>query len=518
MTEFQKRFRRIATEFLRTAIVFDDKAYSNAVRIDTALRPPPLRRSYRTGGTESPGGDLVSDDLDTVRLVGGFAEHGILCGVPGMEGVGGTMVVDELMDHADIVVLDWQMRGDDGTFALDRLRHLTNDTSRLRIVAVYTGEAELDKVADLIKSSVATELNWGGSPSHMLWNGSCYVALYCKEGTNPRSDFANRVVSEEDLADRMVGDFVTIVAGLLPAVVLTALTSVRDNAYRLLNSFGERLDPAFLSHRSGLQTPDDAEALVARMISGEIEEIVEEAVATHQPAGLDAIDKWLGTTGLGETVRTDVRELLATGDGGTVQLLSAELREKSPKKSHIWLAGELSSDSDPARVNYEFAWLASHRAVARTGPKRLHLGTIVRKGCSESGVYYVCVRPRCDSVRLENDTPFLFLVLARDGGKRKLDEGRLRLVIRTNTGFIVRFVSSEPFLCKFAATAETGVVQTQVIKGEEQQFVDTDKTAFTWVGELRQEFAQRIAQSFGSHLARVAAEDSEWLRRMARGG
>lgn len=518
MTEFQKRFRHIATEFLRTAIVLDDRAYSGTARIGTALRPPPVRRSYRSGGGDSPVGDPGSHDLDTVRLVGGFAEQGILCGVLGMDGGEDARVVDKLMDRADVVVLDWQMRGDDGTFALDRLRHLTRDMSRLRIVAVYTGEAELDRIAGLIKSSVTTESNWEGSPSRMLWNGSCYVALYCKEGTNTRSGFENRVVPEEDLADRMVTDFVTVVAGLLPAVALTALASVRNNAYRLLNSFGQRLDPAFLCHRSRLQAPDDAEALVAKMVSGEIEEIVEEAVAARQPAGLNAIEKWLGTTDLSEPARTDVRKLLATGDGGTVQLFSAELREKSPKKSHIWLAEELSRDSDPARVNYEFAWLASHRAVAGRGPRRLHLGTIVRKVCSESGEYYVCIRPRCDSVRLEIDTPFLFLVLTRGGGKWRLDEGRLKLVIRTDTRFVVRFVSSKPFLRKFAPTDETGVVQTQVIKGKGQHFVDTDKTAFLWVGELRQEFAQRIAQNFGSHLARVAAEDSEWLRRMARGG
>lgn len=512
MTEFQKRFRRIATEFLRTAIVVDDKAYSGTVRIGSALRPPPVRRSYRAGGTEAPIGDPVSHDLDTVRLVNGFAEHGILCGVLGMDSAEDAEGLDKLMDRADIVILDWRMWGDDGAFTLERLRHLVGDSGRLRIVGVYTGEANLDRITDLIKSTVATDSNWDGSPTRILRNGSCYVALYCKEGANPPAEFRDRVVHEEDLADRMVTDFVTIVAGLLPAVVLTALTSVRDNAYRVLNGFAQRLDPAFLCHRSCLLTPDDAEALVVRMVSGEIEEIVEEAVAARQPAGLEAIDSWLDTRDLSDDVRTDLQRLLASGSGGSVQLLSTELAGKvSSKKPYQWLTGKLCKVGDVASVDHEFAWLASHRAVTGIESKRLHLGTIVRRGCSERGEHYVCIRPRCDSVRLERDTPFLFLALTEDGGKSKL-------VIRTGTGFVIRTISDKPFVRTFAPDGGIDFVRTRIDDAKEHCFVDTDGTKFAWAGELRQEFAQRIAQRFGSHLARVAAEDSEWLRRTARDG
>ena len=41
---------------------------------------------------------------------------------------------------------------------------------------------------------------------------------------------------------------------------------------------------------------------------------------------------------------------------------------------------------------------------------------------------------------------------------------------------------------------------------------------FVWQGELKAEFAQRIAQTFTANLSRVAVDESEWLRRMAGKG
>ena len=511
MTEFQNRFRSIATDFLRTAIVIDDAAYSGAERTSVVLRPPSARRSYRSDPVEPTDSGRTSHDLDAARLVDGFARHGILCSVHRMDDEMGEKELGDLVDRADIVVLDWQMRNDNGAFALDRLRHLTTDKNRLRIVAVYTGEERLEMVAEkIVGSELTSETSWEILSSGMLRNGSCYVALYCKEGANPQLGFADRVVGEKKLPDRLVMDFVTITAGLLPAVVLTALTSVRDNAHRLLNSFGKRLDPAFLCHRSCLPIPDDAEALVVRMISGEIEEILEEAVVARRPAGLKAIDSWLETRELDFQLRSDVRKLLANGSEGSVQLLSDKLvGKKKPRKAHQWLTGILATSTDAERINLEFAWLASHRAVTGPEPKRLHLGTIVRE-CSESGGHYVCIRPRCDSVRLKGDTPFLFLSLTKEAGDSQL-------VIRTKNGFAKRTISNTPVVRTFAPADGTEVVQTRADDQNGHHFADCDEMKFEWVGELRQEFAQRIVHRFGSHLGRVAAEDSEWLRRTARG-
>ena len=49
-------------------------------------------------------------------------------------------------------------------------------------------------------------------------------------------------------------------------------------------------------------------------------------------------------------------------------------------------------------------------------------------------------------------------------------------------------------------------------------FTDTCDKRYTWQGELKAEYAQRIAQTFSTTLSRVAVDESEWLRRMAEKG
>ena len=50
------------------------------------------------------------------------------------------------------------------------------------------------------------------------------------------------------------------------------------------------------------------------------------------------------------------------------------------------------------------------------------------------------------------------------------------------------------------------------------EFTDTCDRRYRWRGELKAEYAQRIAQALATELSRVAVDESEWLRRMAGKG
>ena len=50
----------------------------------------------------------------------------------------------------------------------------------------------------------------------------------------------------------------------------------------------------------------------------------------------------------------------------------------------------------------------------------------------------------------------------------------------------------------------------------EFEFRDTCGIRYVWQGELKSEYAQRIAHVFATELSRVAVAESEWLRRMAK--
>jgi len=48
------------------------------------------------------------------------------------------------------------------------------------------------------------------------------------------------------------------------------------------------------------------------------------------------------------------------------------------------------------------------------------------------------------------------------------------------------------------------------------RFTAADGTEYEWLGELKTEFAQRVAHRFAASLSRVAVNNSEWLRRLEK--
>ncbi|MCJ7623604.1 MAG: hypothetical protein MUO76_08865, partial [Anaerolineaceae bacterium] len=50
-------------------------------------------------------------------------------------------------------------------------------------------------------------------------------------------------------------------------------------------------------------------------------------------------------------------------------------------------------------------------------------------------------------------------------------------------------------------------------KNSQFSFTDKSKQEYVWIGELKREHAQRIANQFAAEIARVGLDESEWLRR-----
>ena len=73
--------------------------------------------------------------------------------------------------------------------------------------------------------------------------------------------------------------------------------------------------------------------------------------------------------------------------------------------------------------------------------------------------------------------------------------------------------------CQFKPSRENGAITaTRREPNGCFEFTDTSGKRYKWRGELKFEYAQRIAQTFGTTLSRVAVDESEWLRRAARRG
>jgi len=119
-------------------------------------------------------------------------------------------------------------------------------------------------------------------------------------------------------------------------------------------------------------------------------------------------------------------------------------------------------------------------------------------------------------VRLNEETVFFFLPLVdpkkgMDQIVVSVDDKFERLGIeRDASGWVLRrFKPSEGSNTIVAAKREPD-------GGFE--FTDIEDHRYRWRGELKAEYAQRIAQTFGRILSRVAIDESEWLRRAAGKG
>ena len=111
---------------------------------------------------------------------------------------------------------------------------------------------------------------------------------------------------------------------------------------------------------------------------------------------------------------------------------------------------------------------------------------------------------------------FLFLPLIEP--RRETEQ----IVVRLNTTFKRLGIQLDPVgwvRRQFRPLMNNGPVTAAKRESDcDFEFTDTCGKRYTWRGELKAEYAQRIAQAFATTLSRVAVDESEWLRRMAKSG
>ena len=505
----------IARRFLQTAVVVDNEAYMAADRgdIPSAEVVTPGRFARGTGQADgSRVGRGTEHALNARSVIDSFAALGVICGV-----VGPDQSAMETMRQADIVVLDWLLREDDRDYALRLLHELLTgeeDRNALRLVAIYTGETRLDDIYRAIFGTLGASglgPRADGSDMAMSYRHG-RVVLYAKSDVNLARELKGRSIAEGDLPERLVGDFAAMTDGLLPSIALTSLTAVREGAHRVLDQFCADLDPAFLAHRACLPNPDDAEQHIVNHVAEELRGLMDNAVAAHSPAGAEAVEGWVRSKdgGAGRFVfdgkELDLDQTITLAKKG---LKASDLNKNAFEGLSAGFAGGELVDLD-----HRLAWIMSFRTVFNARPPTLWLGSVVTARDDGDEGPLICITPRCNCVRLDGKTSFFFLPLV---DPRKMEE---QLVVRLGDEFKRLGIGLEPagwVRREFKPSEANRAVTATWDEGSGMfVFTDTCDRRYTWQGELKAEFAQRIAQTFTTTLSRVAVDESEWLRRMAR--
>ncbi|MYK29268.1 MAG: hypothetical protein F4048_11475 [Gammaproteobacteria bacterium] len=508
----EERERELSQRFLRTAVVVDDKAEMTSESVPEKVVAPDRRTRASSKGEPDSAARGSQHTLDARSVIGSFSKLGMICGVVGPE-----QSAMAAMRQADIVVLDWLLQDGDSRYTLKLLGDLLggkDDRNALRLVVVYTGEARLDDIAEKVLGELQRmNLNPQESdlPKSIPYRHG-RVVLYAKSNVNLAEPLKERSVAAEDLPSKLLDDFTDMTAGLLPSIALTSLAAVRESEHKVLDQFRAELDPAFLAHRACLAEPEEAEGQMVSHVAEELRGLMDNAVADTSPTGAGAVEKWLrgkfqndARVPFGEK-ELSLEQTVKLANGG---LKSSDLKEKSFKSLSGGFNGSEAKDLDE-----RLAWIMSFRTVFNAPPPTLSLGTVVSWKSDIEEQFLLCLRPRCDCVRLTAETTFLFLPLSEPQKRSQ------QIVVRLGNEFKRLAIGQNPegwVLRQFCPSGRAGsVTATQSDVGGSFLFTDTCGLQYTWQGELKAEYAQRIVQAFSESMSRVAVDESEWLRRMAK--
>lgn len=525
---FADHCREIVQRFLLTAVVVDDELSASPDARDLGEAARSGRRAARGAPPRVDPPSPPSRPLKVKPLTTSFAGAGMVCGVlPPPQDDDGLDTVAKAIAPADIIILDWRLSRATGANALPLLERILREDQphRLRLIAFYTGEPHQEVRNEIIASlnslsgpdrAVSTRSDGNGAIDF----GPCRIVVYAK----PDSPALERsiIVQEEDLANRLIGDFADMVKGLLPSLVLTALSAVRENVYQVLERFAPDIDPAFLTHRACLPQPPESEQHMVEQIASELHGIMEGVVSRASPAGIAAIELWIKSRFGDNPVVFDPgrkmshTEALAMLTHGIDDKPGPLEKGKRKGKDFLVLSQGFSGGTDIGReLDRRLASAMSFRQVLADTSRQLTMGTVVRR--IDDNAMLLCVTPSCDAVRLTERSSFLFLPLSDPKSKT------LQVVVPVGEGEHQRMtISLKPSrwcIKDFEPDPDRQCVLAHP-DGPDQPFVfkDVGDREYVWVGELKPEVAQSIAQAIAERMSRIPLNQSEWPRRSQRFG
>ena len=524
MSDIAKHCQKITQRFLLTAIVVDDELNLSHLPLPhDNLKTP---SSSTVTSEEKSENQRRPRSLNVDLITSSFLRAGMVCGVVSPEEGNDDLTLIRTLTRTDVVILDWQLSREGGRNALPLLERVLLEGPRhqLRLIAIYTGENDPQGILEKIAESV-NGINLDGhraSVNHelcMIDFGACRIVIYLKK-TYAADEHLSRAVSEEDLPDHLINDFASKVEGLLPSVVMTALTAVRENVYRVLARFGSDLDPAFLTHRACLYHPQESEQHIVEQIASELHGIMDDAITESSPAGITVIEHWLSKRfNNGRVTFSDKEYLVAE----VLDMLKRGLEDKTnrilkPDKKFDSLSDGFSGGAGNSRaLDLRLASAMSFRQVLDQKQRQLTMGTVIQRAESESEEFLICVTPKCDSVRLKKTTSFLFVPLCNpthgDQIVVPIGENEFRhmsISVKTSGWRIIGFEPDSGQQCVLACSDSSD--HTFMFRGVKKC------QKYRWIGELKPEFAQSIAQKIAGQLLRIPLNKSEWLRRSEKKG
>ena len=544
--------------FAQTMIVVDDEADLTvpAEQVPENVVRPSWRQS-RAVRDESEQMSRVVNQMGTDRthildgkvLVDSALKHGLVCSVlrPGpTENIVDTVV--QAAQRVDIICLDWKMHDDDGNTTVSLIKEIVkadqSGEGRLRLIVIYTAEHGrvriLNKIKSEISSSVSKEVR---SRMHLQKVGNREIQsnvglkiVYLVKAHNDRipKRLKQDRVSERNLPEQALREFASLCEGLLANVALGTVAAVRDAAHQIVGSFSGDMDGPYFHHRATIRNPDEAEDYAINTVLSGFRAAVRLQEVGRTFAGPEAVEHRLREMAKGDTkfrlsfIRNgeetveftidDVVRLIRDGVKGAY----ASIPGIKPGKDHAnqaltsLFAGSVENTLAVMRKFAALTSIGSHPGTlgVRTGEyvPSLGLGTVVM---DNGGRYWLCIQASCDSVRVEEPQPFLFVPLVEVP-----DKGEHVVPRQRNGGQIEHVALSLEDLgyakgrsIEFSPDSNTErVLAVKRGRPKKLRFESTNRRTFEWVADLKHYQALNVAQKLGQEMGRLGFDEFEPFR------
>lgn len=375
-------YENCVRRFLKTVVVFDDKAYEerSCAKVAALSAPPSIDAAFSESFPDTFNHPAVevqmsSDhlhELDGPGLMRCFGEKGIACSV--IQPLGQweeKRVIDDIVlmaKGADVLILDWTLKEGSPDLTCNAIQRIFEDDDnsgeRLRLVVIYTAQSA-PTVAAKLERSIAELERLADSPI-TFQRKHAVVVIFNKPGG------FNVGVTTEELPSEIMKAHAKLTGGLLPSAALNAIAAIRENTHHLLGQFSTSLDGAYIAHRCLIPHPEDAETYFIDLFADALHSIVMHE-STRDSISVEKCESWV------RAPRQDVSPLDPSKLDAIIKALSQPSTDKAKyfrdwlpstnlaisedlkNRIDIWLADEVRSCSDlvsiiglEAKVNEEF--------------------------------------------------------------------------------------------------------------------------------------------------------------------
>ena len=555
-----------AERFLQTVLVIDNELFlGRPDPVTTATLTSPKSRFGGRGpvggeagvapaaesasidaALEGAGVDASASPLDVKSIMDAFLKRSLICGMH--KPMAGNDLVAEAIKAArrsDAVIVDWLLQGSDSTAAEEIVSGILDgdraEHGRLRLIVVYTSEADVADIAAKLKKRLAP-VAFEDAALGTLTSRDARIVVLNKEGTKG----AKETVSVDGMPARIIEEFARLSEGLLSTFAVSAVAAVRRSTHHILAVFSSEMDGAYLAHRCALKSPDDATEFALELLGGELRGVVAMSEETVEVLSQPSLAEWIARRADGggrvHGGPLSVPLEVATGfvAGGETAVEASKLHqvrtgaeklskdEKKPGKDLISARNVgllFHDDATSAEASQgRFARLAGFkiepygRRVPPSGwVPTLSLGSLLvhlgAGGDPSPRGYLLCTQPRCDAVRITTTRGFPFqtgfqtpeapfhVVAALPGTDDKPTQVLINIGYKPFQGVMIEFKQNK--LGRVMATkTDKGFV-----------FSDTDGCRYLWLGDLRDLTAQRAASVVAARLHEVGLDEYEWVRR-----